>query len=70
MNIKSIATKNFRNFSDFSIDFSKGFQTIIGYRTPGLVPGSLWQERQGLFYVHKVKKDGFRSVVAHRSPYP
>lgn len=35
MNIKSIAIKNFRNFSDFSIDFSKGFQTIIGENNIG-----------------------------------
>lgn len=35
MNIKSIAIKNFRNFSDFTIDFSKGFQTIIGENNIG-----------------------------------
>lgn len=35
MNIKSITIKNFRNFSDFSIDFSKGFQTIIGENNIG-----------------------------------
>lgn len=35
MNIKSIAIKNFRNFKDFSIDFSKGFQTIIGENNIG-----------------------------------
>jgi putative ATP-dependent endonuclease of OLD family len=35
MNIKSIAIKNFRNFSDFSIEFSKGFQTIIGENNIG-----------------------------------
>lgn len=35
MNIKSIAIKHFRNFSDFSIDFSKGFQTIIGENNIG-----------------------------------
>ena len=35
MNIKSIAIKNFRNFSDFNIDFSKGFQTIIGENNIG-----------------------------------
>lgn len=35
MNIKSIAIKNFRNFSDFSIDFSEGFQTIIGENNIG-----------------------------------
>lgn len=35
MNIKSIAIKNFRNFSDFSIEFSKGYQTIIGENNIG-----------------------------------
>lgn len=35
MNIKSIAIKNFRNFRDFNIDFSKGFQTIIGENNIG-----------------------------------
>lgn len=35
MNIKSIAIKNFRNFKDFSIDFSEGFQTIIGENNIG-----------------------------------
>ncbi len=35
MNINSISIKNFRNFSDFSIDFSKGFQTIIGENNIG-----------------------------------
>jgi len=35
MNIKNIAIKNFRNFNDFSIDFSKGFQTIIGENNIG-----------------------------------
>ena len=35
MNIKSITIKNFRNFKDLSIDFSKGFQTIIGENNIG-----------------------------------
>lgn len=35
MNIKNITIKNFRNFSDFSIDFSEGFQTIIGENNIG-----------------------------------
>jgi putative ATP-dependent endonuclease of OLD family len=35
MNIKSIQIKNFRNFKDFSIEFSKGFQTIIGENNIG-----------------------------------
>jgi putative ATP-dependent endonuclease of the OLD family len=35
MNIKSISIKNFRNFNDFCIDFSKGFQTIIGENNIG-----------------------------------
>ena len=35
MNIKSITIKNYRNFNDFSIDFSKGFQTIIGENNIG-----------------------------------
>ena len=35
MNIKSVTIKNFRNFKDFSIDFSKGFQTIIGENNIG-----------------------------------
>jgi putative ATP-dependent endonuclease of OLD family len=35
MNIKNITIKNFRNFKDFSIDFSKGFQTIIGENNIG-----------------------------------
>ena len=35
MNIKNVTIKNFRNFSDFSIDFSKGFQTIIGENNIG-----------------------------------
>jgi len=35
MNIKSIAIKNFRNFNDFTIDFSEGFQTIIGENNIG-----------------------------------
>lgn len=35
MNIKSITIKNFRNFKDFSIDFSEGFQTIIGENNIG-----------------------------------
>ena len=35
MNIKSIAIKNFRNFDDFTIDFSEGFQTIIGENNIG-----------------------------------
>lgn len=35
MNIKSIAIKNFRNFENFSIEFSEGFQTIIGENNIG-----------------------------------
>jgi len=35
MNIKSITIKNFRNFNNFSIDFSEGFQTIIGENNIG-----------------------------------
>jgi putative ATP-dependent endonuclease of OLD family len=35
MNIKSISIKNYRNFKDFSIDFSDGFQTIIGENNIG-----------------------------------
>jgi putative ATP-dependent endonuclease of OLD family len=35
MNIKSISIKNFRNFNNFTIDFSKGFQTIIGENNIG-----------------------------------
>lgn len=35
MNIKSVSIKNFRNFKDFSIDFSEGFQTIIGENNIG-----------------------------------
>lgn len=35
MNIKSAVIKNFRNFKDFSIDFSEGFQTIIGENNIG-----------------------------------
>lgn len=35
MNIKSVTIKNFRNFKDFSIDFSEGFQTIIGENNIG-----------------------------------
>lgn len=35
MNIKKIVIKNFRNFEDITIDFSKGFQTIIGENNIG-----------------------------------
>lgn len=35
MNIKSVSIKNFRNFNDFVIDFSDGFQTIIGENNIG-----------------------------------
>lgn len=35
MNIKNITIKNFRNFENFSIDFSEGFQTIIGENNIG-----------------------------------
>lgn len=35
MNIKNITIHNFRNFKDFSIDFSEGFQTIIGENNIG-----------------------------------
>lgn len=35
MNIKNLTIKHFRNFEDFSIDFSEGFQTIIGENNIG-----------------------------------
>ncbi|MBA7531330.1 DNA replication and repair protein RecF [subsurface metagenome] len=35
MNIKNVAIKNFRNFKYFNIDFSEGFQTIIGENNIG-----------------------------------
>jgi putative ATP-dependent endonuclease of OLD family len=35
MHIKSIEIKNFRNFSDLRIDFTEGFQTIIGENNIG-----------------------------------
>ena len=35
MNIKNIKIQNFRNFKDFLIDFSEGFQTIIGENNIG-----------------------------------
>jgi putative ATP-dependent endonuclease of OLD family len=35
MHIKSIEIKNFRNFSNFQIDFTNGFQTIIGENNIG-----------------------------------
>lgn len=35
MHVKSIQIKNFRNFSDFKIDFTEGFQTIIGENNIG-----------------------------------
>lgn len=35
MHIKSIEIQNFRNFSNFKIDFSDGFQTIIGENNIG-----------------------------------
>jgi putative ATP-dependent endonuclease of OLD family len=35
MNIKNVTIKNFRNFKDFSIDFSNGYQTIIGENNIG-----------------------------------
>jgi len=35
MNIKNITIHNFRNFKDFYIDFSEGFQTIIGENNIG-----------------------------------
>ena len=35
MNIKNLSIKNFRNFKDFSIDFSEGYQTIIGENNIG-----------------------------------
>ena len=35
MHIKSIEIKNFRNFSDFKINFTDGFQTIIGENNIG-----------------------------------
>jgi len=35
MHIKSIEIANFRNFSNFKIDFTKGFQTVIGENNIG-----------------------------------
>lgn len=35
MHIKEVTIKNFRNFSDFKISFSNGFQTIIGENNVG-----------------------------------
>ncbi|MCK5117544.1 MAG: AAA family ATPase [Candidatus Aegiribacteria sp.] len=35
MHIKSIEITNFRNFSNFKIDFTKGFQTVIGENNIG-----------------------------------
>lgn len=35
MHIKSIEIKNFRNFSDFEINFNDGFQTLIGENNIG-----------------------------------
>ncbi len=35
MHIKEVTIKNFRNFSDFKISFSDGFQTIIGENNIG-----------------------------------
>ena len=35
MNIKNVTIKNFRNFKDFTIDFSDGFQAIIGENNIG-----------------------------------
>jgi putative ATP-dependent endonuclease of OLD family len=35
MNIRNVTIKNFRNFEDFTIDFSQGFQTIIGENNIG-----------------------------------
>lgn len=35
MHIKNISIRNFRNFSDFNIDFTQGFQTIIGENNIG-----------------------------------
>lgn len=35
MNIKSVTVRNYRNFKDFDIDFSEGFQTIIGENNIG-----------------------------------
>lgn len=35
MYIKTIEIKNFRNFSDFNIHFTKGFQTIVGENNIG-----------------------------------
>jgi len=35
MNVKSISIINFRNFENFNIDFSEGFQTIIGENNIG-----------------------------------
>lgn len=35
MNIRNVTIKNFRNFKDISVDFSDGFQTIIGENNIG-----------------------------------
>ncbi|WP_419698128.1 AAA family ATPase [Mucilaginibacter sp. NFX135] len=35
MNIKQVTIKNFRNFEDITIEFSPGFQTIIGENNIG-----------------------------------
>ncbi|NAY91383.1 AAA family ATPase [Muricauda sp. JGD-17] len=35
MNIKSVKIRNYRNFKNFNIDFSEGFQTIIGENNIG-----------------------------------
>src|SRR5690348_10147450 len=35
MNIRNVTIKNFRNFEDFTIAFSHGFQTIIGENNIG-----------------------------------
>lgn len=35
MHLKKIFVKNFRNFSEFTIDFNEGFQTIIGENNVG-----------------------------------
>jgi len=35
MNIKKVSIKNYRNFEDFEIEFSEGFQTIIGENNIG-----------------------------------
>lgn len=35
MNISKVYIKNFRNFEKFTIDFTNGFQTIVGENNIG-----------------------------------